>query len=156
VLGQGSAFQIYLPRVEAVLDSADPEASLPALPTGTETVLVVEDEETVRTLVCQSLRQQGYTVLEAARPAEALRLCETHASSIHLILSDVMMPEMTGWTLVDQARVLCPEAKVLYMSGYAADTIGRQGMPAPGMILIAKPFSPSELALKVRQTLDGD
>jgi signal transduction histidine kinase/DNA-binding NtrC family response regulator len=151
--GSGATFKIYLPRVErAVTQSHDHAVELETL-RGSETVLVVEDEEAVRNLVDQALRKYGYQVLGAANGAEALAICDAH-SPIALMITDVVMPGMSGRTLAAQQRIRHPEMRVLYMSGYTDDAVVRHGLLEASMSFIQKPFTPGVLARKVRETLD--
>ncbi|OGK76843.1 MAG: hypothetical protein A2X52_17170 [Candidatus Rokubacteria bacterium GWC2_70_16] len=150
--GRGTTFKIYLPRVEETAEEAAP-AALEALPRGSETILLVEDEEEVRALARETLEAGGYRVLEAASPHEALRLAQEHDGPIHLIVSDVVMPEMSGRALVDRLAALRPDARVLYMSGYTENAIVHQGVLDPSIAFLQKPFTPGALARKVREVL---
>ena len=151
--GRGANFRIYLPSVEGVPVSASSGSSRRAV-RGTETVLVVEDEDQVRRLITKTLRAFGHEVLEAAQPAEALRLCREHPKPIHLLLTDVVMPGMNGPDLAGQCRGLRADVKVIFMSGYTADAMPLQGID-PGLHFLSKPFTPSDLARKVREVLDA-
>ena len=150
--GRGTTFKIYLPFVEELAVEEAPASAL-ALPRGTETILLVEDEAEVRALARESLEASGYQVLEAGRPGEALRLAEEHTGSIHLIVTDVVMPEMSGRALVERLTHLRPGAKVLYMSGYTHNAIVHQGALDQGIVFLQKPFTPGALARKVREVL---
>ena len=151
--GSGSTFKIYLPRVErAITHSHDHAVELETL-RGSETVLVVEDEEAVRNLVDHALRKYGYHVFGAANGAEARAICDAH-SPIALMITDVVMPGMSGRTLAAQQRIRHPEMRVLYMSGYTDDAVVRHGLLEASMSFIQKPFTPGVLARKVRETLD--
>ncbi len=151
--GGGATFKIYLPRVDqAVTHSHDHAVELETL-RGSETVLVVEDEEAVRNLVDQALRKYGYHVLRAANGAEALAICDAH-SPIALMITDVVMPGMSGRALAAQQRIRHPEMRVLYMSGYTDDAVVRHGLLEASMSFLQKPFTPGVLARKVRETLD--
>ena len=152
--GQGTTFKVYLPR----------EASL-AMPTvtapravmqigGSETILVVEDEESVRHLAKRILSRGGYTVLAAANGAEALLLCEKHPGEIHLALTDVVMPEMGGAVFAERLAKVRPGTQIVFMSGYTDDAIGHHGVLDPGIQFIGKPFARDELLRKVRGALD--
>jgi CheY-like chemotaxis protein len=125
----------------------------PALRGGTETVLVVEDNPHVRALVSTILRELGYTVLEAATGADALRVCTASPAPIHLLITDVVMPEVGGQEVAAQLLAVCPNLKVLYMSGYAEAAIAAYGVLQPGAEFLQKPFTPPELARKVRLAL---
>jgi PAS domain S-box-containing protein len=151
--GRGTKFRIYLPSIEGVPDSAVSRSSRRAV-RGTETVLLVEDEDQVRRLITKTLRAFGHEVLEAAQPAEALRLCREHPKPIHLLLTDVVMPGMNGPDLAGQCRGLRADVKVIFMSGYTADAMPLQGID-PGLHFLSKPFTPSDLARKVREVLDA-
>src|SRR5438552_3941148 len=152
--GRGTSFKIYLPRVE---DAAAPARLTPATTPslrGSETILLVEDQEEVRRLVRRVLEARGYTVLVAASGAEALQVAATHAGPIQLLVTDVIMPAMSGrevGLLVAAAR---PEAKVLYLSGYADESIVHHGVLEPGIAFLQKPFTAEGLARKVREVLD--
>lgn len=153
--GNGTTFRIYLPKVE-VASEARTEAKAPAAPTrGTETVLVVEDAEIVRNLACRILRSQGYNVLEACNGGEALSICQQHQGHIHLVLTDVVMPEMSGRQLAEHLREGQFDSKLLFMSGYTDDAVVRHGILEAQTNFIQKPFSPAGLAQKVRKILDG-
>jgi len=149
--GRGTTFEILLPaRLE--VEEAKP-AALPFESTrGTETILVVEDELGVRTLVCETLELLGYTVLRAGNGQEALRMLEQHGT-IHLLLTDVIMPVMDGRELARRVSALRPGTKVVYMSGYTDDTLAFYGLPQPDTSYIQKPFTPVALAEKLRQVL---
>jgi PAS domain S-box-containing protein len=154
-LGRGSTFKIYLPRVdEPVAEAESAAASLEKIK-GSETVLVVEDEEAVRALVSKTLAAHGYEVLEAEGADDALRILEKHTEPIHLLLTDVVMPQMSGKELAERLSVMHPEVKVLYMSGYTDDAIVRHGVLEPGVSFVQKPFAPRTLVQKVRQVLDA-
>jgi two-component system cell cycle sensor histidine kinase/response regulator CckA len=155
-VGKGSAFKIYLPRVaESVLstESSPPKASSLR---GTETVLLVEDEAMVRQLVKGILRRNGYEVLEAANGGEALLLCERHPGVIHLLLTDVVMPMISGRALADRLRTLRPTMRLLFMSGYTDDAVVRHGVLNTGVSFLQKPITPDALLRKVREVLVGD
>jgi len=149
--GKGATFRIYLPRSEA---GADISADLGALPRGTESILLVEDEPCFRALTRELLEMLGYTVLEAEDVADALRIAERHAGTIHLLITDVVMPRMNGRTLATAIQDFRPHIKVLYMSGYTDNVIMHQGVLDPGTPFLQKGFTPSRLARKVREVLD--
>jgi PAS domain S-box-containing protein len=151
--GQGAAFQIYLPQAEIQAIDAPGETKSPELLHGTETVLVVEDRLEVRRLAVDALQASGYQILEAADGKKALQVVERHGGAIHLLLTDVIMPHMTGKELAERLKGLCPEIKVLYMSGYAADVISSRGLLSSSEQYIAKPFSLESLLVKVREVL---
>jgi PAS domain S-box-containing protein len=152
--GRGTTFKIYLPRSDkAVSATTEPRVEVDTL-RGSETVLVVEDEEAVRKLIEQALRKYGYRVIEATNGAEALRVCENHDPPIRLMVTDVVMPGMSGRELAARVREQLPDLRVLYMSGYTDDTVIRHGLLDASMFFLQKPFTPSALARKVRETLD--
>ncbi|MFI5118973.1 MAG: PAS domain S-box protein [Thermoanaerobaculia bacterium] len=153
--GVGTTFKIYLPRVEDAPQMDRASSAHVALAGGTETVLVVEDEEAIRRLTCRALEAYGYTVLSAASAREAIRLCEEHAGEIHLILTDVVMPGMSGRELARSAAALRPLVKVLFMSGYTDNVIVHHGVLDAGTPFLQKPFTPRSLAQKVREVLDA-
>jgi signal transduction histidine kinase/ActR/RegA family two-component response regulator len=153
-LGNGTSFRIYLP---ALPDEARPERSAPgpASHQGTETILLVEDEEMLRGLLKNVLEARGYTVLQAAHGEEAIRVCERRGSEIRLLLTDVVMPVKSGRELADWVRAHHPHIRLLYMSGYTEDAVLRHGVEADGAHFIQKPFATDALAQKVRQVLDA-
>jgi PAS domain S-box-containing protein len=151
--GEGSRFEIYLPKVSgvaAVLERPAPPAQVPG---GVETVLVAEDQPEVRRLAMRILKSNGYQLLEASSGPEALALSGRHAGPIDLLVTDVIMPEMTGRELATRLRESRPQIKVLYVSGYTADVIGREGVLDAGVAYLPKPFTPAQLSLKVREVL---
>jgi PAS domain S-box-containing protein len=149
---QGSTFTIYLP---AVVEKAEPAgAALAGLPRGSETVLLVEDEEAIRSLAVRLLSQSGYGVLSAADGASALQLLAGHKGGIDLLITDVVMPGMSGPQVAAAVRAKYPQVKVLYASGYAGDELRRHGVAVDGNLL-AKPFTLTQLAEKVRGVLGG-
>jgi len=152
--GQGTTFKIYLPRVDEPLEERKEEV-IREVPKGDETILVVEDEETVRKLAVRLLKRQGYKVLEAPDGGQAFILCEKYQGPIHLILSDVVMPGMSGRELVERLQKIHPEAKSLYMSGYTDNVILHHGILEKGFEFISKPFTRESLARKVREVLDS-
>jgi two-component system cell cycle sensor histidine kinase/response regulator CckA len=152
--GAGSTFTIYLPAHQADIDVA--AARPPRAPArgGAETVLLVEDETLVRQLTHEILRRNGYRVLEAADGVEALAVVRDHAGHIDLMLTDVVMPRMSGHELVELARPVRPEMRILYVSGYSEEAIARQGQLTKGIELLSKPFTPGVLTAKIRELLD--
>jgi PAS domain S-box-containing protein len=155
-VGRGTSFKVYLPRIS---DDEKPEelkttGERPAI--GHETILLVEDEAALREVVERMLRSMGYKVLKAASGSEALLIGQEVATEIHLLLTDVVMPEMSGRQLAVQLLGKRPSMRVLYMSGYTDDAIVHHGVLDPGTEFISKPFTSSDLARKVRDTLDAD
>ena len=153
-VGIGTAIKIYLPRVEGEVVEPLKSDRRSHLPGGTETVLLVEDEETLRTLCERILGDLGYRVLPARNGAEAIALAHASADRIDLLLTDVVMPGMNGSELATQLVLGYPELKVLFMSGYPDDAIGKHGVLDEGMSFIGKPYTPVALARKVREVLD--
>jgi PAS domain S-box-containing protein len=151
--GKGTTFKIYLPRVDEPLEELKEEV-IKEIPQGSETVLIVEDEEVVRKLAVRLLKKQGYKVLEASDGGKAFILCEEYNEPIHLILTDVVMPGMGGRDLVERLKEIHPEAKALYMSGYTDNVILHHGILEKGIVFIQKPFTLESLARKVREVLD--
>jgi two-component system cell cycle sensor histidine kinase/response regulator CckA len=152
--GQGATFRIYLPRVEAPLDATEGQAPVRHPAAGRETILLAEDEQLVRLLTRKVLELAGYRVLVAAGGAEALVAAERHDGPIHLLLTDVVMPEMNGRELMHRLAQLRPDVRVLYMSGYADEAVARHGALDPRTAFLQKPFTPEGLARKVRAVLD--
>ncbi|HPJ97364.1 MAG TPA: ATP-binding protein, partial [Syntrophales bacterium] len=146
--GKGSTFTIYLPRHEGRTEPVKKENE--AAVTGTETVLLVEDEPAILEMTRMMLHRLGYTVLSAGKPAEALELARKHAGQIHLLMTDVVMPEMNGRDLAQNITFIHPNIRRLFMSGYPADVIARQGVLDEGVHFIQKPFLMKDLAAKLR------
>jgi PAS domain S-box-containing protein len=153
--GQGTTFMIYLPRIEAAVEASAPRVSLAAKLEGSETILVVEDEDALRTLLCRFFRLYGYDVLEARHGGEALLLCERHPGPIHLMITDVVMPQMSGKDLAHRLAPLHPEMAVFFMSGYAGSDLTGYGEIESSQYFIPKPFRPMDLVKKVRDFLDA-
>ena len=153
--GHGSTFKIYLPRAVTRSLPAAPARAPSELRGGTETILVVEDEDVVRALACRGLREQGYTVLEARHGREALDRLADGSQPIHLVISDVVMPELGGRELGALLATVRPGLPILYMSGYTGEDVIQRGLLEPGMPFQQKPFTPGGLARKVREMLDG-
>jgi CheY-like chemotaxis protein len=122
--------------------------------TGTETILVVEDQDEVRHLIQETLKLYGYEILDAPHGGSALLICEQHAGNIDLIISDIVMPQMNGQELVERLLPLQPQMKVMFISGYSEDVFTNRNTFEPGILFIQKPFTPMELLRKVRETLD--
>ncbi len=152
--GRGTTFRIYLPRVDSATAVAERGARAVAPSGGTETILLVEDEDGVRELARDILRASGYTVLEARNGAEGLLLGERHQGPLHLLLTDVVMPRMSGRELAERMTALRPELGVLYMSGYTDDAVIRHGVLGADTAFLQKPFTPAALIQRVRETLD--
>jgi signal transduction histidine kinase/ActR/RegA family two-component response regulator len=155
-LGLGTTVQIYLPRIEEPVEFV--EIPIPAVRSieGEEKILVVEDDNAVRRMTREFLKLSGYTVVEARSAAEAIEWMESHDEPIDMVLTDVVMPGMKGRELVEQLASLRPGLKVLYMSAYTEDHAINVGILGPGAAFIEKPFSPDELAAKVREVLSGN
>ena len=151
--GHGTTIELLLPRALAAKVAPPPVPVLEDVGPGQETVLVVEDEDAVRALASRSLQSQGYQVLTAASAEDALRLAATHDGAIHVLLSDVVMPGMKGPDLAARLRTLRPDIRVILMSGYAAEVVTKDDLLQA--TLIAKPFLPRDLAVAVREVLDG-
>jgi PAS domain S-box-containing protein len=152
--GQGATFRIYFPQVEAGGETVEPMHATMALPTGTGTILVVEDEVQVRELIQEVLQAEGYTVMAAADGDQGIQLCTAYDGPIDLLLTDVVMPGLSGPEMVQCILPMRPTLKVVYMSGYASDAMGDHGVLAPGTAFLQKPFTPDILLAKVRETLD--
>ena len=153
---RGTTFRIYLPRVDEVAATEDGESAAQRLVSrGDETILLVEDEDVVRALAKEILLEYGYTVLTASNGKEGMRVSRDFTERIDLIVTDVVMPQMSGYELVENIRTARPETLVLYMSGFTDDAVVRHGVSAHEMCFIQKPFSPESLAIKVREVLDN-
>jgi signal transduction histidine kinase/CheY-like chemotaxis protein len=153
--GRGTTFKMYLPRVDEPMEATDSPARSVALPRGTETVLLVEDEPQVRTLIRDTLQRHGYAVLEARHGVEALVMAANHPDPIHLLVTDVVMPQVSGPQVAQRLAPARPDMKVLYMSGYAEHAVIHHGVLDPGAAFLHKPFSLDVLAAKVREALNG-
>ncbi len=153
--GMGTTFKIYLPRVDGAAERLPTQQLRPEVYRGTETILLVEDEEGVRSLIRQVLTRHGYTVLESAHGGEALLLCERHPGRIDLLLTDVVLSQMSGRELAERLSPLRSEMRVLYMSGYTDEAIVHHGVLTPGSAFVQKPFTTEALTRKVRQVLDS-
>ena len=152
--GQGTTFKIYLPRVEAGKVAEAPAAPQAELHRGSETVLLVEDEESLRGIVRECLEASGYSVIEARHAGHALELAEGHSAPIHLLITDVIMPGMSGSQLAAALTASHAETRVLYMSGYTDDAVVLHGVLAADVSFLQKPFTTDALARKVREVLD--
>jgi len=150
----GTTFRIYLPRMDDARQLALPAISERELPHGTETILVLEDQDQVREFATDMLEHLGYNVVAASNGNDALALCLTMPTSIDLLLADVVMPNMSGPEFVERLRQFHPGFEVIYMSGYPANAIANYGVVGPEDVLIQKPFTTEKLAYEVRRALD--
>ena len=156
-LGKGSTFRIYFPRVDQPLAAASPPVHARALPCGTETLLVVEDERAVRHLARTVLKARGYEVLTAVNGQDGMRVAREHKGSpIRLVITDVVMPLMGGKVMTEWLKTTCPDLKILFTSGYSDDPLEQEDKLDPGTQFLAKPYSPASLAAKVREMLDQE
>jgi signal transduction histidine kinase len=155
-VGRGTTFKIYLPRTDENVPSGMSAEDLLPLPGGTETILLVEDQDAVRTFARQVLLAGGYTILEARDGEDALCVAQQCQGAIHLLVTDVVMPRMGGQQLARLLGQDRPELRVLFLSGYTDDAIGGGGAPEAGSAFLQKPFTPLQLARKVREVLDAD
>jgi PAS domain S-box-containing protein len=151
--GQGTTFTVLFPREFSTMAPGAPTPVIELRSAANETILLVEDEELVRALTKKVLSRAGYNVLAAANGVEALRLCGLHLGPVHLLLTDVIMPEMNGKELADRLVALHPDLRVLFMSGYTAETLFHDGGLTPGTHFIGKPFSAADLRRAVREAL---
>ena len=154
-LGHGTTFRIYLPRVEGAKGLQAGAHATTSVPTGQETILLVEDEDEVRQLAALALRKLGYTVLEVQGGPDAMQLFQAQPEAIHMVLTDVVMPGMSGKEMVDRLQQMRQGFRVLYMSGYTDEAIVHRGVLEPGIPFIQKPFTLEALAAKVRKVLDA-
>jgi two-component system, cell cycle sensor histidine kinase and response regulator CckA len=154
-LGKGTTFNVYFPRVDKPLDAANGLITTGPLPRGTETLLVVEDEPSVRHLACHVLETQGYTVLAATNGQDALHVARSHRGpAIRLVLTDVVMPLMGGKVMAEWLNAIYPNLKIIFTSGYTDDAPSLQGVLEPGVAFLSKPYTPATLTRKVRRMLD--
>jgi two-component system, cell cycle sensor histidine kinase and response regulator CckA len=157
-LGKGSTFKIYFPRVEQAASPVDmfkKPATAKTLARGTETLLMVEDEPSVRNLACAILEAQGYNVLRAINGQEGLRVAREHKGEpIRLVITDVIMPQMSGTVMAEWLKATYPDLKILFTSGYTDDAIAHHGVLEPGISFLPKPYTPAALASRVRAMLD--
>ena len=151
-LGQGTTFKLYFPRVQGQIDSAAPPVDAESLG-GNETILLVEDETALREITMSILQSAGYTVVEADNPAKAIQLAETHSGPIHLLLTDVIMPLMSGVELSKRLKTSIPHVKVIFASGYGGDELAKQLSVATDAVLLSKPFSKNSLLALVHRVL---
>jgi len=152
-VGVGSTFKVYLPRIEQESEMSHPEPAVAKDSGGTETVLVVEDENGVREVVCTVLRMAGYRVLDAPGPQEALEMSRLHSGEIHLLVTDVVMPHIGGPELASVLKKMRPKLKVLYLSGYTENSIEEHGVLEPSVDFLQKPFEFERLLVKTREAL---
>ena len=152
--GQGSVFKVYLPEAQPAHSTPDAPVLEPQATRGSETILVIEDEEVVRNLAMRGLRDHGYAVVEATDGADALRFVQQHPATVDLVVCDVVMPEMGGREFGQHLALFDPDLPILYMSGYTGDDVVQRGLLDPGAPFQQKPFTPGALASKVRTMLD--
>jgi CheY-like chemotaxis protein len=154
-VGEGTSFRLLLPAVEETVGQpVQTPAGLVAAPTGTESILLVEDEDTVRSLMRRILEASGYSVVEARNGLEGLNLFEIDPHTIDLLVIDLVMPLMGGREMADAVRKLCPGLRVLFVTGHMQEVVLKEGIQQ-GEAFLHKPFTPLQLAQKVRETLDG-
>jgi two-component system cell cycle sensor histidine kinase/response regulator CckA len=151
-VGVGTALKVYLPRTD-VCPVPDEHGIGTAAQRGNETILVVEDEQSVRSFTVAALERYGYHVIEACDGDEAIAVAQQHSGRIQLLLTDVIMPGMNGKVLSERLKESYPDLKVLLTSGYTADAFADRGVIDPGDVLLRKPFAQQELAVKVREVL---
>ncbi len=153
--GRGTSVKVYLPRIDQPAP-AENERSEPVVTRGTETILLVEDDDMVRHLVKETLEREGYRVIDAPGPLEARKLSDQYKSPIQLLITDVVMPKVNGRELADQLLSRRPDMKVLYMSGYTDNAVLNSGILQKDVAFLQKPFTPARLSTKVREVLEGD
>lgn len=154
--GHGSTFKVYLPRSSNEITETDPGDISVKMLEGYETVLIVEDDEYLRKVVKIALDQFGYKTLEACDGQAAVSLCESYGGQIDLMITDVVMPRMSGRETADRVKVLFPDIRVVFVSGYTDNAIVHHGVLDSGIHFLEKPFSPEKLLRKVRFVLDGE
>ena len=153
--GKGTTFKVYLPRVAEPVEAKPERVELPAANKGSETILLVEDEEAVRELTSRILSAKGYSVVAAKSVKDAEEWCEKHGGKIHLLLTDIIMPGTSGRELARRITAKHPRTRVLYMSGYTDNVLAQGGVLEAGLSFLQKPFTPAALAQKVREVLDS-
>jgi two-component system cell cycle sensor histidine kinase/response regulator CckA len=156
--GQGTAFKIYLPRIEEETAPAghDVRPGVQSLQNGSETILLVEDEKGVRDLAREYLEMTGYAVIQAEDGRSALELAKKHAGQIHLLMTDVVMPGISGRELAERVKAIRPDIKVLYMSGYTDQAVVHHGILESDAVLLQKPFTLPTLSSKLREILTAE
>ena len=154
-IGFGTTVKVYLPRAQEAVSKAEPVPTADGPVDGSETVLLVEDEDSIRTLLGRELGASGYKVLEAGNAEDAVDLCRRHQGPIHLLVTDVVMPRISGHELADRLASLRPDMRVLYMSGYTDDAVVRHGVLESATAFLQKPFTPNQLLRKMRDVLDA-
>jgi CheY-like chemotaxis protein len=153
--GVGTTFKVYLPMATEQAEKRSPDVLPSTQRRGSETILLVEDEDGVRTLIKQLLQRQGYVVIETRHGGEAMAECQRYQSPIHLLLTDVVLTQMNGRELAQKLLPMRPEMKVLFMSGYSEEAIAQHGVLNPGTEFLQKPFTTEALIRKVREMLDA-
>jgi two-component system cell cycle sensor histidine kinase/response regulator CckA len=151
--GEGTTFKIYLPRERAKADDQG-EAERRAKMNEAETILLVEDDEAVRSVVARVLRRSGFTVLQAGNGKDAIELYKVDGFRIDLVITDIIMPQMGGAELANEIRLINPDAKILFTSGYTEDKVTRDTLLCPNAEFLEKPFTPASVAAKAREVLD--
>ena len=154
--GVGTTFTVHLPRYVGILEQLPTKTAADPVPHGHETILLVEDDKAILNLAADILSNLDYSVLQAGSPSEALRMAKENNHEINLLMTDVIMPEMNGKDLADTLKSFIPQLKCLFMSGYTANVISHHGVLDEGVHFIQKPFSPSKMAVKIREVLDGN